>query len=128
MDKKLIYINIIVLILVFILYVLGYAVINYPMRFNILYLIKECDLGALLIIVCSITLVSYLISSLEIKKLNFKFLRVFLILNNLLLFGIAFIATQELFEKRKLFIERENEYIQQAKQYIKNDHIVFKFT
>ncbi|WP_054511282.1 hypothetical protein [Chryseobacterium sp. ERMR1:04] len=129
MDKKLIYINITVLILIFTLYVLGYALINYPMRFDILYLIKEYGLGVLLIIVCGITLVSYLISSLEIKKLSFrfKFLRVFLILNSLLLFGIAFITTKEFLEKRKLFIERENEYIQQAKQDIKNDHIVFKF-
>lgn len=68
MIKKLVYINSIVLLLTTVVYVLGYYLMNYPMTFSFFYLIKECRLEYLAVILSITALISYLISSLTIKN------------------------------------------------------------
>ena len=125
MNKKIIILNVITILLVTAGYIFGMYFINYPMKFDIPRMIRESGIQYLFIIISATALVSYLISSLDIKNLNFKnkFLRIFPILNVLVLAFFIFTAAKGFIDNKKELVKRENYYIQEARKDIKNDQV-----
>ncbi|EJL74247.1 FEKKY domain-containing protein [Chryseobacterium populi] len=117
------------LILNFSIYILGYYFINYPMRFNLWEIIEECGIIFLLIILGVITLVSWLISVIEIRQLSSKtkFLYAFLILNGFLFISLSYFSIDHLIQNKKEIAKLENEYLRQAEKDIKNDQITIEY-
>ncbi|KMQ60273.1 hypothetical protein ACM46_18890 [Chryseobacterium angstadtii] len=130
MYKKLIAINSAVVLLLAAVYVLGYYVMNYPMRFDLWYLLKECQLQYLIAVLCITALASYLISSLDFKKLNFKskFLSVFPVVNILAVAFFVYIAADGFIKNKRKLTNQENYYIREAKKDIQKDQIMMRYT
>lgn len=129
MNKKFIFINIIMILLLIAFYILGYYLMNYPMIFDLMYIIKECKLEYLAVIFAITAVVSYLISHLNIKNSDSgtRFLKVFPFINFLFLIFFIYIATDEYIKRQKEMTKIENTYIQQAQKDIKNDHMTIKY-
>lgn len=127
--KKLLYLNIILIILILVASVVGFYAYNFPMSFDFIYHFKDYGMQYYLIILLIIALLASLIASVKIKKYNLKnkFLCVFLILNCLFLGFIVFEGSSEYMKRRKAFTLLENEYIKQAKKDIENDSVTYKF-
>lgn len=130
MYKKLIIINLAVILLVTAVYIAGYYFMNYPMQFNLRYMIQECQLQYLLAIFAVTALASYLVSSLDFKKLNFKskFLSVFPLLNALALAFFVYIAADGFIKNRIELRNREDYYTDEAEKDIRKGQIVIKYT
>lgn len=129
-SKKLLRINIAVLFLLIVVYTLGNYLILYPMKFDFLTVISESQPHYLLFIIAFFVLISWLISHVRIKNLNPKnrFLLAFTILCGIMLLWIGCYNLSTSFNTRKVITKSENEYIQQAKEDIKNDQVTFRFT
>lgn len=129
-SKKLLRINIAVLFLLIVVYTLGNYLILYPMKFDFLTVISESQPHYLLFIIAFFILISWLISHVRIKNLNPKnrFLLAFTILCGIMLLWIGYYNLSTFFNTRKSITKSENEYIQQAKEDIKNDQVTFRFT
>lgn len=127
-SKKLLRINIAVLSLLIVVYTLGNYLILYPIKFDFLTVISESQPHYLLFILAFFVLISWLISHIRIKNLSPKnrFLLTFTILCGIMLLWIGYYNLSTFFNTRKAIMKSENEYIQQAKEDIKNDSIVFK--
>lgn len=130
MYRNLIIINLIVILLVTTVYILGHYFINYPMPFDLWYILKECQLQYLLAVFIIIGIVSYLISSLDFKKLSFKgkFLRVFPALNSLILIFLTYTASAAFVKNKKDLSSLEKHYIQEVESDIKKDQIVMRYS
>lgn len=126
MRKKLILINIVVLVLVIILYIYG---INYPTNLNLWDAIKYSRLQYLVIALLFFVLVSWMVSTLKIKKLSsfHKFFLIFALLNSLLFSYLAFESGKIFILNKNAIAKIENQYINQAKEDIKHDNITYKF-
>lgn len=129
MNKRLVYINSICILLTTAVYIFGYYMMNYPMRFDLLYIIQECSLEYLAVIFAITALVSYLISSLNFKESDFKskFLRVFPIINILVTLFLTYQSTEVFLNTQKEIVQRENHYLQQAEKDIKNDKVTIQY-
>ncbi|WP_288460563.1 hypothetical protein [uncultured Chryseobacterium sp.] len=129
-SKKLLRINIAVLFLLIVVYTLGNYLILYPIKFDFLTVISESQPHYLLFIIAFFVLISWLISHLRIKNLSPKnrFLLAFTILCGIMLLWIGYYNLSTFFNTRKVITKIENEYIQQAKEDIKNDQVTFRFT
>lgn len=127
-SKKLLRIAIAALFLLIVVHTLGSYLILYPMRFDFWTVISESQLYYLLFILAFFVLISWLISHLRIKNLSPKnrFLLAFTILCGIMLLWISYFNLNTYFNTRKAITKSENEYIQQAKEDIKNDSIIFK--
>lgn len=127
--KRLVYINSIILLLITAVYILGYYLMNYPMAFSFFYLIKECRLEYLAVILSITALISYLISSLNLKKANCKtnFLKVFPLINILAVLFLTYHSTKAFLETRKQISTMEKRYLQQAEKDIKNDKVIIRY-
>lgn len=68
MNKKLIYLNIFVILLLVGAHIEAYYLINYPMRFSFWSMIKESQVEYLGALLAGTALIAYLISSISIKK------------------------------------------------------------
>ena len=123
MNKRIVILNVIIILLVVTVYIFGGYFINYPSRFNPLQTIRESGIQYLPAIFAATALVAYLISSLDIKKLSFKnkFMRIFPILNLLVFAFFVYTAVSRFMENKRELSKRENFYIQEAKADIKND-------
>lgn len=130
MYKRLIAFNLGMILLVTAVYIVGYYFINYPMKFDLWFMIKECGLQYLAAVFVVTALASYLISSLDFKKLNFKskFLSVFPLLNFLAMAFFIYIAAEEFIKNKKALSIQENHYIREAEKDIKNDLIVSRYS
>ncbi|PIF44622.1 hypothetical protein CLU96_1599 [Chryseobacterium sp. 52] len=130
MYKKLIAVNLVVILLVTAVYIVVFYCINYPIQFNLWYLVKESQLQYLPAIFGATALVSYLISTLNFKKLNFKskFLRVFALLNALGLLFFVYMSADGFIKNKRKLTNQENYYLQEAKKDIKKDQIVMRYT
>ncbi|SDJ91547.1 FEKKY domain-containing protein [Chryseobacterium jejuense] len=130
MNKKLIWVNLILLLLVVAAYIFNSYIVNYPMMFNLPYIVKESRLEFLAVIFAFTALVSYLISSLDFKKLNFraKFLRIFPIINGLVLLFFICLPANEFLKTQREISERENNYLLQAKKDIENNNVTLQYT
>ncbi|MBV8326135.1 hypothetical protein [Chryseobacterium sp.] len=126
MDKKFIFINVIIILLLTAAYILEYYFTQYPMKFNAVYSIKECRLEYLAVILAGTALVSYLISSLPFRGLNFKskFLRIFPLINGIILLFFIGLSTNQLTEKRKELARMKNSYFRLAEKDIQNNKIM----
>ena len=129
MLKKIIYLNIAVFILIFIAAIIAFYGYNYPTRFRFVYHFKDYGLGFISLILIGISLTAALVSSLDIKNLDFKnkFFRIILALNSLVLFFTIYEGLDGFLKNRKVLTDLENEYIQQAKIDIKNDQVTYRF-
>ncbi|ROI01782.1 MULTISPECIES: hypothetical protein [unclassified Chryseobacterium] len=129
MDRKLIYINIILIPLLITVYILEYYVINYPLPLRLRYVIEESRLEYLAVILGITALVSYLISSLDIKKLSFgsKFLRIFPLINFIVFIFFIYLSVDGWIEKQNELSKIENSYIRQAKKDIRNDKVILGY-
>lgn len=129
-SKKLLRLTIAVLFLLILVYTLGNYLILYPMKFDFLTVISESQPHYLLFIIAFFVLISWLISHVRIKNLNPKnrFLLAFTILCGIMLLWISYFNLNTYFNTRKVITKIENEYIQQAKEDIKNDQVTFRFT
>lgn len=129
-SKKLLRIAIAVLFLLIVVHTLGNYLILYPIKFDFLTVISESQPQYLLFIIAFFVLISWLISHVRIKNLSPKnrFLLAFTILCGIMLLWISYFNLNTFFNTRKAIIKSENEYIQQAKEDIKNDQVTFRFT
>ena len=128
-SRKLLIVNITVLVLLFTVYIFGYYIFNYPLKFNFFQIIKECEIYYLGIALLFLAMVSWMISTLKIKNLNVvnKFILVYTILCGLMLCYFLYVATDTYISTRKAIKETENKYIQQAKEDIKKDNVTYRF-
>ncbi|MCQ9640022.1 hypothetical protein MP478_11555 [Chryseobacterium sp. WG14] len=129
MNRKFLLLTIILILLTIAVYIFEYYVGNYPRMFNLIYSSKECRLEYLAVIFGVTALVSYLISSLDIKGLSFKtkFLRIFPIVNFPVLAFFIYLSINGWVEKQRKVSAIENRYSQQATQDIKNDQVTIQF-
>lgn len=128
-SKKLLRIAIAVLFLLIVVHTLGNYLILYPMKFDFWTVISESQPQYLLFIIAFFVLISWLISHVRIKNLSPKnrFLLTFTILCGIMLLWIGYYNLSTFFNTRKSITKSENEYIQQAKEDIKNDQVTFRF-
>ncbi|KMQ60636.1 hypothetical protein ACM40_12775 [Chryseobacterium sp. BLS98] len=129
MYKKLISINLTVIFLLTAVYIGGYYCINYPFPFDLWYTLKECQLQYLLAGFAITALISYLISSLVFKKLNFKdkFLRILAVINSLILIFLIYIASTAFIKNKRELSNLEKHYILEAEKDTKRDQIVMRY-
>ena len=129
MLKKIIYWNIAVFILIFMAAIVAFYGYNYPTRFRFAYDFNDYGLGFILLIIIGIAISAASVASLDFKKLDFqnKFFRIILLLNSLVLCFIIYEGLDGYLTNRKILTDLENEYIQQAKTDIKNDHVTYRF-
>ncbi|MCQ4140101.1 hypothetical protein [Chryseobacterium sp. EO14] len=129
-SKKLLRIAVAVLFLLIVVHTLGNYLILYPMKFDFWTVISESRPHYLLFIIAFFILISWLISHVRIKNLSPKnrFLLAFTILCGIILLWISYFNLNTYFNTRKVITKIENEYIQQAKEDIKNDQLTFRFT
>ncbi|UWX58912.1 hypothetical protein N0B40_10710 [Chryseobacterium oranimense] len=127
--KKLIVVNLAVIFLLITVYIAGYYFLNYPIQFDFWYIVKECQLQYLLAGFAITALISYLISSLGFKKLNFKdkFLRIFPVLNSLILVFLVYTATTAFVKNKRELSNLEKNYTREAENDIKKDQIVMRY-
>lgn len=130
MYKKLIIINLAVILLLTAAYIAVYYFINYPMQFNLWYIIQECQLQYLPAIFAVTALASYLVSSLDFKKLNFKskFLNVFPLLNALALAFFVYMAADGFIKNKTELRNQEDHYTKEAEKDIRKGQIVIRYT
>lgn len=127
--KKLLTFNIIIISLIFTANMGSFYAINYPVKFNFLYDFKDYGLEFILITFLVIALVTALVSSLNIKNLDFKskFLGIFAFLNLIFLTFLVSASVIVYNQKKKDYIKLENEYVKQAKLDIRNDNVIYKY-
>ncbi|MGI9652356.1 hypothetical protein [Chryseobacterium sp. RLHN22] len=123
--KKILYLNIILIILILVANVAIFYGINFPMPFDFINHFTDYETEYILIILLIIGLLAYLIASVKNKQNNF--LHIFFILNCLFLAFLAFEGSSEYIKKKKELTLREMEYIKQAKKDIENDRVTYKF-
>lgn len=129
MNKKLIWTNLLLFLLVAAAYIFDFYIINFSMMFDLSYIIKEARLEYLAVIFFFTALVSYLISSLDFKKLNFKtkFLWVWPVINSLVLLFFISRSTDQFLKTQKEISKIEYSYLQQAEKDINNDKVTLEY-
>ncbi len=129
MNRNLIIINLTIILLLAVAYISGYYFINYPLEFNFWYSVKESGFEYFPFILAVTALLTYLFSNVSIKKLSFKakFLRIYPILNSIILLFIIISSGTELIKKQKELSEKETEYILQAQKDIQNDQVTLSY-
>ncbi|SFT38987.1 hypothetical protein SAMN05421857_0641 [Chryseobacterium formosense] len=127
--KKILYLNIILIALIFVASIAIFYSYNFPIPFDFIRNFKDYEIQYVLIILLIIGFLASLIASVKIKKYNFKnkFLSIFLILNCLFLAFLVFNGSSEYIKRKKALTLLENEYIKQAKKDIENDKVTYKF-
>jgi len=128
-SRKLFKINIVVVLLLIAAQTLGGYLIMYPIKPDFWTVVSKSRPQYLLIALAIFALIAWLISHLRIKYLNpkNKFLLVFTVLCSVLLIFIAYFDAATYISTRKAIKESENEYIQQTKEDIKKDKIMYRF-
>ncbi|MDR6516587.1 FEKKY domain-containing protein [Chryseobacterium camelliae] len=128
-SKRLLIINVIILLMLLGMYIYGYYLLNYPLNFDFLYIINESKPLYLLTALVITAAISWLISHFKIKSLNHanRFLLVYSILCSLLFCFLTYISIRVYVKSKNVLTALENHYVHQAKEDIKNDKIVFRF-
>ncbi|MEA1851159.1 hypothetical protein U9K52_19775 [Chryseobacterium sp. MHB01] len=128
-SRKLLTINIVVVLLFIAVHTLGGYLLIYPGKSDVRTIILESRPQYLLIALAIFALIAWLISHLRIKNLNpkNKFLLVFTVFCGILLSYVIYFDAATYISTRKAIKESENEYVQQAKEDIKKDKIMYRF-
>jgi len=128
-SRKLLTINIVVVLLLITAHTLGGYLIMYPVKPDFWTVVSESRPQYLLIALALFALIAWLISHLRIKnvKPENRFLLVFTVLCGILLSYVIYFDAATYMSTRKAIKESENEYIQQAKEDIKKDKIMYRF-
>lgn len=129
MTKKLIIINIVILIFIFVANILTFYGINYPIKFNISYHFRDYGFEYVLMVIFIIALVTALVSTLSIKTLNYKskFLRIFAFVNSIFLAFIIFESISAYKMMKNEYLTLEKEYINKANLDIRNDQVTYRY-
>ncbi|RKE72131.1 hypothetical protein EGI15_11845 [Chryseobacterium cucumeris] len=129
MNRNLIIINLTIILLLAVAYISGYYFLNYPLEFNFRYSLKESGFEYFPAILAVTALITYLVSNLSIKNLSFKakFLRIYPILNSIILLFFIISFGTELIKKQKELSEKETEYGLQAQKDIQNDQVTLSY-
>lgn len=129
MTRNLIIINLTIILLLAVAYISGYYFINYPLEFNFWYSFKESGFEYFPFILAVTALITYLLSNVSIKNLSFKakFLRIYPVLNSMILLFFIISSGSELIKKQKELSEKETEYILQAQKDIQNDQVTLSY-
>ncbi|WP_312902267.1 FEKKY domain-containing protein [Chryseobacterium taichungense] len=129
-SKKLLTINIFIVLLLIIAHTLGGYLIMYPMKPDFWTVVSESGPQYLLIALGLFVVIAWLISHLRIKSLNpkNKFLLAYTILCGVLLTFIIYFDAATYISTRKAIRDVENKYIQQAKEDIKKDNVTYRFS
>lgn len=128
-SKKLLTINIIVVLLLIAAHTLGGYLIMYPMKPDFWTVVSESSPHYLLLALALFAVIAWLISHLKIQnvKPENNFLLAYTILCGVLLTFIIYFDASTYISTRKAIRESENEYIQQAKEDIKKDNVMYRF-
>jgi len=128
-SRKLLTINIVVVLLLIAVHTLGGYLLIYPGKSDVRTIISESRPQYLLIALALFALIAWLISHLKIKnvKPENRFLLVFTVFCDILLSYVIYFDAATYISTRKAIKESENEYIQQAKEDIKKDKIMYRF-
>lgn len=128
-SKKLLIINIVVVLLLIIAHTLGGYLIMYPMKSDVWTVVSESRPHYLLVALALFAVIAWLISHLKIKNLKpkNKFLLAYTILCGILLSYIIYFDADTYISTQKAIKETENKYIQQAKEDIKKDNVTYRF-
>ncbi|PXW12676.1 hypothetical protein C8D70_111147 [Chryseobacterium sp. CBTAP 102] len=129
MNRNLIIINLTIILLLAGVYISGYYFINYPLEFNFWLSVKESGFEYFPFILAGTALITYLLSNVSIKNLSFKakFLRIYPVLNSIILLFFIISSGTELIKKQKELSEKETEYILQAQKDIQNDQVTLSY-
>ncbi|SDL43990.1 FEKKY domain-containing protein [Chryseobacterium taihuense] len=129
MTKKLIIINIVILIFIFVANIVTFYGINYHIKFNISYHFPDYGFEYVLMVIFIIALVTALISTLSIKTLNYKskFLRIFAFVNSIFLAFIIFEGISAYKMMKNEYLKLEKEYINKANLDIRNDQVTYRY-
>lgn len=129
MLKKLLYLNIILIVLILLASIATFYGNNFPIPFDFIGDFKDYGIEYILIFLLIIGVLASLIASVKIKNYYFKskFLCIFLILNCLFFGFLVFEGSSEYMKRRKALTLLENEYIKQAKKDIEIDNVTYKF-
>jgi len=128
-SRKLLIITVVVVLLLITAHTLGGYLIMYPIKPDFWTVVSESRPQYLLIALALFVLTAWLISHLKIKNLKpeNRFLLVFTVLCGILLTFIVYFDAATYISTRKEIRESEDEYIQQAKEDIKKDKIMYRF-
>lgn len=128
-SRKLLIITVVVVLLLITAHTLGGYLIMYPIKPDFWTVVSESRPQYLLIALALFVLIAWLISHLKIKNLKpeNRFLLVFTVLCGILLTFIVYFDAATYISTRKEIRESEDEYIQQAKEDIKKDKIMYRF-
>lgn len=128
-SKKLLIINSVILMLVFLAHIAATAFINYPWAMRFWNYIEWIDFLYLFAVLIFLALISWMVSTLKIG--NFKsadrFLLIYSVLCGLLFGCFIYISADSYFTAQKAIVQTENQQIQQARKDIQNDHIIFRY-
>ncbi len=126
--KKLILINFLIILLVCTAFLTAEYFNSYPTEFNIGKLFKQISLAPFIILFTAVIIFSLPFSFLRMRRLNFKekYLRVFPVMNLLLIILIIRISYPVYAETKERIEEGEQLNIIQAKKDINNDLIIFE--
>ena len=129
MTKKLSVINIVILIFIFVANIGTFYGINYPLKFNLPHHFLNYGFGYVLIVISIMAIVTALVSTLNIKTLNYKnkFLGIFALVNSIFLAFIIFEGISQFNRHRDEYKKLEKEYVKQAEQDIQNDKVTYKY-
>lgn len=128
--KKLIVLNILIIIVGFSTCIFAYHVINFEAELDLHGDFKKYGLQYYLLAAIFFALIAWLISSIEIKNLSSKtkFLASFFTINCLFLIFLLYSGIPVFLKNKKEFEQLKNKTISKAKEDIKNDKIVFEYS
>ncbi|SFI21591.1 FEKKY domain-containing protein [Halpernia frigidisoli] len=128
--KKYILLNIALIILIIFASTFGTYFSPLNQRFAYWWSITDFDWLAILLIISASIVFALLMSIIKIKNLNYKqkFLKTFCIFNVLILIFMLSLIIKNYINVRKELIKIEKEYVDKAKNDIKNDNVTFEFT
>lgn len=129
MPKKYIFLNISLIILIILVSTFGTYFSPLNQRFLYWWYNTYFDWLSIFLIICASVVFALIISLQRIKNWPYKekFLKVFCVLNVLILFFLIFLVIKYYLEVRRDIIKTEKQYVTKAKSDIKNDNITFEF-
>ncbi|OAB25206.1 hypothetical protein FBFR_16140 [Flavobacterium fryxellicola] len=129
MDKKFIYLNTTIIVLIILVFIFGDYFSPIEMKFQYWWNTKNFEWEILVMIFIVSPILSAVISLKKIKHLNYKIKisRVLFFINSLIVLFLVFQFTKFYLNTKTELTKRENELIEIAKKDIKEDNVTYKF-
>ena len=129
MNRKSIYLNTIIILLIILVFIFGDYFSPIEMKFQYWWNTKYFEWEILLMVFIFSPILSAIISLKKIKDLNYKskIIRVLFFINCLILLFLAYQFTKSYFTTKSELTNRENELIKKAIKDIKEDNVTYEF-